>query len=275
MVVAAGSAVRGCHPTPGPFRLDGGFMGGSRAEATRVRLCLFDGFALWIGDTWVGTPTGVQRLVALLALCGRSPRDRVAGRLWPDSECPQAAAALRSALWRAQRVRHGLVVATGETLSLGADVRVDVDMMLTDVHQLLRDPDSDVVNRLASAELWGLLLPGWEDDWLTVERERLSQLQLHGLEELARQLLFRGRYGEALDAAWKAVRTEPLRESAHRIITLVHLAEGNRDEALHTYETFRKMIREALHVEPTESFRRLVRLSGPELRQVLSLQATV
>jgi DNA-binding SARP family transcriptional activator len=246
-------------------------MDGPSAVAAPVQLSLFDGFALRVGDTWVATPTGVQRLVALLALSGRSSRDRLAGRFWPDLDDPQAAAALRSTLWRAQRVHRGLVRPSGEALVLGDQVSVDVRTMQSDVNVLLRQPDGAVVDRLAAAEFWGPLLPNWDDAWVSVERDRLSQLQLHGLEELARQLLLRDRYGEALDAAWKAVRTEPLRESAHRVIATVHLAEGNRDEALHTYRTFRKLLHEALQVEPSDVFRRLVLMSHVDVREMLSV----
>ena len=46
-------------------------------------------------------------------------------------------------------------------------------------------------------------------------------------------------HGEAVEAAYAAVRAEPLRESAHRILVRIHLAEGNVVEALRVFDQFR------------------------------------
>lgn len=106
--------------------------------------------------------------------------------------------------------------------------------------------------------LGGELLPGWYDDWVLLERERLRQLRLHALEMLADKLACAGRYGEAVQAACAAVRTEPLRKSAHRAVVRVHLAEGNTVEAMRTYGAFRDMLAHELGVVPTEQMEELV-----------------
>ena len=87
------------------------------------------------------------------------------------------------------------------------------------------------------------LLPGWCDDWVLYERERLRQRTLHALESLSRRLAEAGRAADAVDAALLAVAAEPLRESAQRALIEAHLAEGNRAEALRTYETYRRLLR--------------------------------
>jgi hypothetical protein len=53
------------------------------------------------------------------------------------------------------------------------------------------------------------LLPGWHDEWVIFERERIRQRMLHALEELSRVLLNAGRYGEVVAAAMEAVAVEP------------------------------------------------------------------
>jgi DNA-binding SARP family transcriptional activator len=67
-----------------------------------------------------------------------------------------------------------------------------------------------------------------------------------------------GRHGEALQAAYAAVRTEPLRESAHRTVVRVHLAEGNVAEAVRAYELFHTLLEDELGVRPTDQMTRLV-----------------
>jgi two-component SAPR family response regulator len=95
------------------------------------------------------------------------------------------------------------------------------------------------------------LLPGWYDDWVLVERERLRQLQLHALDALARRLLDSGRVAEAVDAASCSLGMEPLRESAVRLLVSAHLASGNVCEAQRIVERYRVNIRRELGVAPS------------------------
>jgi DNA-binding SARP family transcriptional activator len=67
-----------------------------------------------------------------------------------------------------------------------------------------------------------------------------------------------GRHAEALQTAFAAVRAEPLRESAHRMVIRVHLAEGNVVEALRAFEQFRGLLDRELGVRPTSLMTRLV-----------------
>ncbi|MGY1781951.1 AfsR/SARP family transcriptional regulator [Geodermatophilus sp. SYSU D01036] len=196
--------------------------------------------------------------MALVCLSGRPPRAVVAGELWPDVPEDHAHGSLRSALWRLQRAAPGLVHASGTVLSLAEGVRVDVQE-LGHWARRVRDPASSLAEvDIPDVGLRGELLPGWYDDWVLLERERLRQLRMHALEEVAARLAAAGRYGDALQAAYAAVRGEPLRESAHRVVIRVHLAEGNVAEAVRAYERFRVMLADHLGVQPSEPMTRLV-----------------
>jgi DNA-binding SARP family transcriptional activator len=109
----------------------------------------------------------------------------------------------------------------------------------------------------------GDLLPGWYDDWVLFERERLRQLRLHALETLALALAAEGRFAAAVEAGLAAIRTEPLRESAHRVVVRVHLAEGNLTEALRQYELCRRLFRAELGLEPSALLTDLVPTGRP------------
>jgi pentatricopeptide repeat protein len=110
--------------------------------------------------------------------------------------------------------------------------------------------------------LCGDLLPGWYDDWVLLERERLAQLRVHALEVVAARLAAAGRHGQAIQAAYAAVQTEPLRESAYRTVIRVHLAEGNVADALRVFERFRILLRDEIGVAPTDRMAQLVRDLG-------------
>jgi DNA-binding SARP family transcriptional activator len=232
--------------------------------ASAPRVVLLDGFAVHLGDrgteSQVGPlPHGVQRLVAHLCLAERPARTAVAGHLWPDASDDRAQGSLRSALWRLQRVAPGLIVVSGGALSLSPRVRVDVHE-LSDWANRVLDPRVPVGElAVLDTELRGDLLPGWYDDWVLLERERLRQLRMYAFERLANSFAVDGRHAEALQAAYEAIRAEPLRESAHRTLVHVHLVEGNVSEAIRAYETYRRLLDDELGVRPTDQMARLVR----------------
>ncbi|MCV2487810.1 SARP family transcriptional regulator [Geodermatophilus sp. YIM 151500] len=241
-----------------------------------VRIGLLDGFTLQPcgrpgGAAVEDLPHGVQRLVALLGLVGRPTRTAVAGSLWPDVPEEQAHGSLRSALWRLQKVVPGLVEVSGGALALAAGVRVDV-RELAEWARAVLDPGTPLDDLLVpDVGPRGELLPGWYDDWVIVERERLRQLRMHALEALAGRLADGGRYGEAVQAAYAAVRAEPLRESAHRAVVRVHLAEGNLAEALRAYHAFRTLLDDELGVAPSAQMDGLVAGLCPRQRPVARL----
>jgi DNA-binding SARP family transcriptional activator len=216
-------------------------------------------------------PRAVQRLVAHLCLSTRATRATTAGHLWPDVPEDHAHGSLRSALWRLNKAAPGLVESTGGALHLASDVRVDVrDLSRWARRAIAPSPETGDV-ALADTSLLGDLLPGWYDDWVLLERERLRQLRLQALEAVAVRLASLGRHGEALQAAHAAVRDEPLRESAHRVVVAVHLAEGNVAEAVRAYEVFRTMLADELGVAPTEQMTRLIQ-HVPRVQRALSAQ---
>jgi DNA-binding SARP family transcriptional activator len=103
------------------------------------------------------------------------------------------------------------------------------------------------------------LLPSWNEDWLTLERQRWDHLRLHVLELLADRLGGVGRHVEALDAALAAVSIEPCRESAHRALISAYLAEGNSASAIAQYGRYRQTIMRELGLRPTPKMEALIR----------------
>ena len=96
------------------------------------------------------------------------------------------------------------------------------------------------------------------EDWVLVEREHYRQIRLHALERIALELAAEGRFGRAAETALAAVATEPLRESAHRALISIHLAQGNRSEAIRQYCIYRRILREELDIEPSSQMEQLV-----------------
>ncbi len=227
------------------------------------RLRLLGGFQVLGEADELHLPRQAQRLIAYLALHGRRARTDISGTLWPDASEHHAQGSLRTAVWRLDRGAGRLLVGCGPELGLASTVTVDVHELVRCALAVIREEDCE------SPEDWlhwidcGDLLPGWYDDWVLFERERLRQLRLHALELAAERLLARGRTGLALAIALEAVRVEPLRESAHRQVLAVHLAEGNVGEALRQYDALCRLLRLELGVEPSEQTARMLTLRLP------------
>jgi DNA-binding SARP family transcriptional activator len=186
-----------------------------------------------------------------------------AERLWPNCPRARACANLRSALWHGRRVSNRSVIETaGSHLSLAPGVQVDQRQALTAVRAITAGSSPEILDRHAqiSAALARELLPDWCDDWLLLDRERWDQARLHALETLARQLMSTERFLPALEAALVAVAIEPIRESAHRTVIEIHLAEGNSACAMRHYQRYRGLLHRELGVSPS---RRMIRLIEP------------
>ena len=228
--------------------------------AAETRLALLDGFQLVCDDRAIALPHGAQRFVAFLAL-NRRPllRPYVAGALWPETLDERAHANLRSTLWRLHRCNWELVEAQGNQLQLGADVSVDLHEAQVLARRVLGGTPGETGLGLALATLARDLLPDWYEDWVLIEREQFRQLRLRALDALCERLTDAGRTGEALEAGLAALAGEPLRESAHRALVRVHLAEGNVGEAIRQYRLCRRLLREQPGVSPSEQMEELVR----------------
>jgi len=216
-------------------------------------------------------PDGSKRLLVFIALsAGRVDRRHAAGALWPMGSDQRAAGNLRSALWRLKCGGIDVVDTDKCTLTLRPGTVVDVHVASEWAGRLISGAaaPSDLCSVYWRGEAMDLL-PGWYDDWVIFERERIRRRLLHALEAMCRRLIEAGRCAEAVDAAILAVGVDPLRESASRILIEAHLAEGNLIEGRRAYERYRDTIRRELDVEPGQQLADLARdLFRPERHSI-------
>jgi DNA-binding SARP family transcriptional activator len=216
------------------------------------------------GRCWI-IPEGSKRLLAFVALrSSRVERRYVAGALWPFGDDLRAAGNLRSALWRLRRAGVDVINADKWSLSLAPGTAVDVHQLVGWATRLIQgaaEPDDLSLQHLPDDAC--NLLPGWYDEWIVLERERVRQRVLHGLEALVELLIEEARYADAIEAAMRAVSDEPLRESAQRALLSAYLAQGNLAEARSAYVAFAGLLRRELGVEPSKQTTHLVNRHDP------------
>ena len=151
-----------------------------------------------------------------------------------------------------------LIESQRETLRIGPAVEVDVTAVRRFVADLagptVTAPDVPMSVTSLSADL----LPGWTDHWVVAERDWFRQVCLRALEMLSQRFRVRGDHFRAHETAVAAVRVDPLRESAHRRLIELHLADGNPAAALRQFTSYRSLLHTELGLSPSPEIRRLV-----------------
>jgi DNA-binding SARP family transcriptional activator len=221
-------------------------------------LSLLGAWRLHRGSTAVTVASREQRLIACVSLLGCRHRSFLAGLLWPKSSESQAAGNLRTTVWCISHAFPHLLRSGPDTLELDESVRVDVEALQQHVATIHTQSQAGIPDSYLDGLSHADLLPGWYDDWVVFEQERLRQLRLGALEFLARQHLAAGEPGRAVIAALSAASIEPLRESAQLLLVQAHLAAGNRAAAVRAYTMFAARLGDELGVPPSEQLSRLV-----------------
>lgn len=227
-----------------------------------ARLNLLGEFHLELDGEHHHVPVSARRLLVHLAVVHRGRRalrTALAESMRPDSDPARAASTLRSVLWRLPRER-GRALVLGDAVEVWLHPELAVD--LWQAEQLAQGLCGSTLPSVDDLPDLGLLardlLPTWHDPWLGVEQEAFRQRRLHALERGADVLCRAGRYHDALAAGLSAVGAEPLRESAHRRVIQVHLAEDNHAEALRHYDGYRRLLSQELGLAPSGSIRGMV-----------------
>jgi DNA-binding SARP family transcriptional activator len=195
------------------------------------RVTLLGGLRAQRGEQVI-TRFKTQRVAALFAylafhLRQAHSREVLIELLWPESEVPTLRNSLSVAL---SSLRHQFeppgvpqgTVLRADRFSVGlnpATVETDVGEFERALRSAARAGSSiERAQHLTRAvELYqGPLLPGFYEEWITPEQERLSGLFLDALGALVGHLEGLGEVRAALAHARHAVAVDPLREEAHQ-----------------------------------------------------------
>jgi DNA-binding SARP family transcriptional activator len=215
------------------------------------QLHLLGGFHLVVEGARVRVQPSGQRLLALLGLRGACPRVLAAGTLWGDVPERKALACLRTTIWRLRII--GLLVSEPASDMLRSPPGLPADVNdLPGVVAAWRAA-APTGSPPASQEL----LPGWYEDWVILERERVRQALIHRVEWHADRAIRDGDPHGGVEWGLLAVRIDPLRESAHRLVIRAHLAAGNTGEARRHFASVLLLMHTELGVPPSNQLREL------------------
>jgi DNA-binding SARP family transcriptional activator len=237
------------------MKVPGLVAGGGGVASDHLSLELLDGFRLGAGSEQVLLSETAQRLVAFVALGGHPLRRAlVAGTLWPEKTESRASANLRSTLWRLNAAGpRPAIVCVGSALALDPNVWVDIVALQRQGWALL-DRATGRFPELSTDWFSKELLPGWYDDWVILERERLGQLQIRFMEALVHNLRERGELARAIDQAMRLVALDPLRERSQLALIQALVAEGSWGRARWQAEQYCELLDGAFGAQASGAF---------------------
>lgn len=181
-------------------------------------------------------------------------RERLAGLLWPDSSEDNARSNLRHELWR---LRKALGNEAQSHLRIDdLTIAFDTNSSYTlDVYQLDNLPvESSTAEDLiiALSAYQGELLPGFYDEWISVERERISVLFEAKMGRLLEQLQSEGRWREVLEWGTRWISMGRWPEPAYRALMSAYANGGDIPKAVDTYKRLSQGLEKDLGMKPSE-----------------------
>jgi DNA-binding SARP family transcriptional activator len=207
-----------------------------------------------------------QELLSYLLIHRDRPhsREALASLLWGETSTEKSKKYLRQALWHL----HAALNSNGN----GTDVlMVDHDWLSlnplsdlwTDVSDFERaftgaegvagrqlDPEKATALKDAVTLYSDDLLPGYYQDWVLFERERLQNMYLLMLDKLIVYLQFHGDYEVAQGYCATILRYDPARERTHRQMMHLYSLAGDRTSALRQFERCALALKQELGVRP-------------------------
>lgn len=227
----------------------------------------------------------VRALLAYLAVESDRPhtRDALAALLWPEFTQESALSSLRNALASLRRsigdhdANPPYLLITRETVQFNPECesRLDAAEVIHQMSSLERQsaclvtdcrPLIAAINSYRGSFLEGFSIPDSAafEEWASLRREQLEQSTLKGLRWLADYYEARCEYYPALDFARREVALDPWMEEGHCQVMRLLALNGQRDQALRQYQTFKETLSRDLGAEPSQTTLRLYQeiLSG-------------
>jgi predicted ATPase/DNA-binding SARP family transcriptional activator len=197
------------------------------------------------------------------------PRGELVELLWPECDPAAGSHRLCQALYslRCQLEPPGMPAGV-VILANRVTVQLNPAACVTDVAQFeaaLHAAEGaanlgERVQRLAAAaELYrGELLPGFYEEWLFPERQRLAEAYLQALHEVVALLEQAGDLPRALPWARRAVAVDPLREESQYQLIRLLAAAGQREAARQQYAELERLLAQELGSLPSPEIRALL-----------------
>lgn len=206
----------------------------------------------------------VARLLARLAYHPRKRygREELIEQFWPEGELDAGRTNLRSALASLRRQLEPPGITFGSVLVADySHVSLNPDAVSTDVNGFeaaiersnrASSPGQALDDLRSAAALYtSELLPGFYDDWILAERDRLASRYRSVLQRLRDHAANSSDISGALDYGRKLVDSDPLDEESHVALMELQLRSGQRKSAQQQYDRLWLVLEDRLAETPS------------------------
>lgn len=205
-----------------------------------------------------------QSLFAFLILTAGTShrREKLAGLFWSDMPDESARRNLRQELWRVRKALSAQVPSPAEYF-LAEEISITFNPQSEywlDVAQLEQPtaadaPLSDLLGKLALYQ--GELLPGFYEDWVLLERERIAAVFEGKMQQAMERLIQEQRWATCQEWAERWLSLGQAVEPAYRALMLAFDAMGDRGKVVATFARCQQALDQELGVLPSPETRAL------------------
>jgi WD40 repeat protein/DNA-binding SARP family transcriptional activator len=202
-----------------------------------------------------------QSLLAYFALTAGTAqrREKLAGMFWPDSSEDTARKNLRQELWRIRKAitpqkTEGTDYLLAEDFTITFNPQADYWLDVAQFEKL--GPEIEALTS-GLALYQGELMPGFYDEWVLLERERIRSVFDNKMEQLLAHLIMAERWTAAQEQAERWLALGSSLEPAYRALMLVYGARGDMAKVSTIYQQCMTALDEQLGLEPSPETRAL------------------
>lgn len=200
-----------------------------------------------------------QSLLAYLILSAGTAhrREKLAGLFWPEATESNARNNLRRALWRIRKaIRAGgreYLLADEISIAFDANSAYWLDASLL-ASAVATGWSVDGLMGIVSV-YHGELLPGFYDEWVLLERERLQAVVDHKMQMLLDRLVEDQQWSDVLEWGERWIAQGHAPEPAYRALMIAHNGLGDSSSVAAVFQRCVGSLRRELGVEPSQQTR--------------------
>jgi DNA-binding SARP family transcriptional activator len=185
-------------------------------------------------------------------------KEQLSDSLWPDiSNLQVLKARFKNEIYRLRRAAgKNVIVFEEEYYCFNRSLDYEYDVEAFDSHILRARKAEDSNSRIAHLQkavdlVTGPYLVDVDAEWATPERERLNQLYVSALEELAHLYLETNQLDQCLKICKFVIEKDPYHEAIYQMEMRAYAALGDRAAVARRYQACKKALKEGLGLFPS------------------------
>lgn len=233
-----------------------------QSESPSLNIRGFGKMQVWLGDKLITgkdwKTRGVRDLFFyLLSQPEGVTKEEIGMVFWPDADPDAIRLRFKNSIYRLRRAVGAEAVSfTGDVYKFNSEIdhRYDVKDFLDELKQAKTVVDlSEKIKHLSRAinHYHGDFLPKLDQDWVTIEREKLRQDFMKAALILMDLYLDTGKYAEAISISHRALEQDLYDEAVYRCSMVAYSALNDRPAVARQFEKCKQLLKKDLNLEPS------------------------